>query len=119
MSSAVLTGAKLATESWPTSSPYKKGMMRFPPNRGGLPLGRDRLVGGQVLVGDGAQHLGAAVPPAMVVELIAPGQHDAAGVVGIGQLVTGQDLPFQAGEERLRRGIVETRSDPAHGLTNA
>ena len=42
----------------------------FPPNRGGLLLGRGRLVGGQVLVGDGAQHLGAAMPSAVVVELI-------------------------------------------------
>ena len=61
--------------------------LRFPPNRGGLLLGRGRLVGGQVLIGDGAQHLGAAMPSAVVVELIAPGQHDAAGVVGVGQLM--------------------------------
>jgi len=93
--------------------------LRFPPNRGGLLLGRGRLVGGQVLIGDGAQHLGAAMPSAVVVELIAPGQHDAAGVVGVGQLVARQDFPFQAGEERLGGSIVETRSDPAHGLTNA
>jgi hypothetical protein len=79
----------------------------FPPNRGGLLLGRGRLVGGQVFVGDGAQHLGAAVPSAVVVELIAPGQHDAAGVVGVGQLVARQHFPFQAGEERLGCGIVE------------
>ena len=73
--------------------------MCFPLDRGGLLLGRGRLVGGQVLVGDGAQHLGAAVPSAGVVEVVAPGQHDAAGVVGVGQLVMGQDLPFQAGEK--------------------
>ena len=35
----------------------------FPPDRGGFLLGRDRLVGGQVLVGDRAHHMGAAVPP--------------------------------------------------------
>ena len=93
--------------------------VRFPRNRGGLLLGRGRLVGGQVLVGDRAQHLRAAVPSAVVVELIASGQHDAAGVVGVGQLVARQNFPFQAGEERLGGGIVETRSDPAHGLTNA
>ena len=57
-----------------------------------------------------AQHLGAAVPSAVVVELIAPGQHDAAGVVGVGQLAARQDFPFQAGEERLGGGIVETLS---------
>jgi hypothetical protein len=39
--------------------------------------------------------MGAAVPSAVVVELIAPGQHEAAGVVGVGQLVAGQDLPLQ------------------------
>ena len=55
----------------------------FPPNRGGLLLGRDRLVGGQVLVVDRAQHMGAAVPSAVVVELVAPGQHDRSGLVGI------------------------------------
>jgi hypothetical protein len=33
--------------------------------------------------------------------------------------VAGQDLPLQAGEERFRSGIVETRTDPAHGLTDA
>src|SRR5688572_20372785 len=76
-------------------------------------------VGGQVLVGDGAQHMGAAVPPAMVVEVVAPGQHDSPGMIRVEQLVAGQDLPLQGGEERLRGGIVETRSDPAHGLTNA
>ena len=91
----------------------------FPPNRGGLLLGRGRLVGGQVLVVDGAQHMGAAVPPAMVVEVVAPGQHDSPGMIRVEQLVAGQDLPLQGGEERLRSGIVETRTDPAHGLTNA
>ena len=91
----------------------------LPLDRGGLLLGRGRLVGGQVLVVDRAQHASAAVPSAVVVEVVAPGQHDSPGVVGVGQLVTGQDFPFQAGEERLGGGIVETRSDPAHGLTNA
>ena len=31
-------------------------------------------------------------------------------LVGVDQLVAGQDFPFQAGGERLRRGIVETLS---------
>ena len=96
-----------------------EGPLGFPPKRGGLLLGRGRLVGGQVLVGDGAQHMGTAVPPAVIVEVVAPGQHDGPGMIRVEQLVARQDFPFQAGEERLRRGIVETRSDPAHGLTNA
>ena len=82
--------------------------MCFPPNRGGLLLGRGRLVGGwfgQVLVVDWAQHMGGAVPSAVVVEVVAPGQHDGPGTIRIEQLVAGQDLPFQAGEERLRRGV--------------
>ena len=67
------------------------------------------MIGGQVLVGDRAQHMGAAVPSAVVVELITPGQHDAAGMIRVEQLVAGQDLPFQAGEKCLRGGIVPCR----------
>ena len=73
---------------------------------------------GQVLVVDWAQHMGGAVPSAVVVEVVAPGQHDGPGMIRIEQLVAGQDLPFQAGEERLRGGVVEAGPDPAHGLTN-
>jgi hypothetical protein len=32
-------------------------------------------------------------------------------VVGVGEVVPGQDLPFQGGEERLRGRVVETRPD--------
>ena len=77
----------------------RRDQLRFPPNRGGFLLGRGRLVGGQVLVVDRAHHTSAAMPPAMVVEVVAPVQHDRPGVVGIGELVAGQHLPFQGGEE--------------------
>lgn len=36
-----------------------------------------------------------------------------------GEVVPGQHLVFQGGEERLGRGIVETRTDPAHRLPDA
>jgi hypothetical protein len=45
-----------------------------------------------------------------VVELEAPLGHDLLGMVGVGELVPGQDLPLQGGEERLRGGVVETLS---------
>jgi len=43
-----------------------------------------------------------------VVKLEAPLGHDPLGVVGVGELVPGQDLPLQGGEERLGGGVVET-----------
>jgi hypothetical protein len=91
----------------------------LPPESWRISLSRDRLVGGVVLVVDRAHQLDAAVTSAVIVEVVAPGQDDLAGMVGIGELVPRQDFPFQAGEERLRGGIVETGSDPAHGLNYA
>lgn len=76
--------------------------MGFPRIVEGFSWAATGLVGGQVLVGDRANHIDAAVPPSQVVEVVAPGQHDRPRMVGITELVARQDLPFQAGEERLR-----------------
>jgi len=39
---------------------------------------------------------------------------------GLGrEVVAGQDLILEGGEERLRGGVVETRPDPPHGLADA
>jgi hypothetical protein len=46
----------------------------------------------------------------VVVEAVAPLDHDSLGLSSAGEVVPGQDFPFQAGEERLRAGVVETLS---------
>src|SRR5690606_1895801 len=58
-----------------------------------------------VLVVDGALHACRAVPSLVVVEAVAPVEDDGAGLVGGGELVPGQDLPLQRGEERFGRGV--------------
>ena len=35
-----------------------------------------------------------------------------------GEMMPGQHLVFEGGEERLRGGVIETRPDPAHRLHN-
>jgi hypothetical protein len=54
------------------------------------------------------------VPSAGVVEILAPGGNDLAALISGGEVVPGQHLVFQRGEERLRGSILEARSDPAH-----
>src|SRR3954462_12167013 len=67
-------------------------------------------VGGRgVLVVDRAHHARGAVPAVVVVEAVAPVQYDGLGVAGVGELVAGEDLPLQGGEERLGCGVVEAR----------
>jgi len=56
------------------------------------------------------------MPPSGVVEVKAPGDHDGASLSPGGEMVPGQHLVLQGGEERLRGGVVETRPDPAHRL---
>jgi transposase len=54
-------------------------------------------VGGRgVLVGDGADHADGGVSSVVVVEPVAPVQHDGLGLLDGGQVVSRQDLPFQA-----------------------
>src|SRR5215204_6721236 len=73
-------------------------------------------VEGGVLVVDRGLSAGGAVAAMVVVEAVAPLQYDRLGVVSGFEVVSGQDFPFQAGEERLGGGVVEARPDPAHGL---
>mgnify|MGYP000207988614 CR=1 FL=1 len=58
-----------------------------------------------VLVADGAHHARRAVPAVVVVEPVAPVQHNGPSGAGVGELVSRQHLPLQGGEERLGRGI--------------
>jgi hypothetical protein len=46
----------------------------------------------------------------VVVEAVAPLDHDSLGLSSVLEIVAGQDFPFQAGEERFRAGVVETLS---------
>src|SRR5829696_8943747 len=73
-------------------------------------------VEGGVLVVDRGLSAGGAVAALVVVEAVAPLQYDRLGLVCGFEVVSGQDFPFQAGEERLGGGVVEARPDPAHGL---
>src|SRR5829696_1491387 len=73
-------------------------------------------VEGGVLVVDRGLSAGGAVAALVVVEAVAPLQYDRLGLVSGFEVVSGQDFPFQAGEERLGGGVVEARPDPAHGL---
>jgi hypothetical protein len=65
------------------------------------------LVSGDLFKLIGREQRCAAVPPSGVVELVAPGKNDLARF-GLGrEVVPGQDLVFEGGEERLRSGVVE------------
>jgi hypothetical protein len=65
------------------------------------------LVCGGFLVVGGQQQSRAAVPPADVVELQAPGDQDLARLGSGGEAVPGQHLAFEGGKERLRGSVVE------------
>ena len=71
-------------------------------------------VEGGGLVVDRRQAGGGTVPALVVVEAVAPVDHRRARLGAGGELVSGQDLPLQAGEERLGRDVVEARADPSH-----
>ncbi len=76
-------------------------------------LCRLRLEGGGGLEGDWGHHRSRTVTTVGVVELEAPLGHDLLGMVGVGELVPGQYLPLQGGEENASGGgVVETRPDP-------
>src|SRR4051795_10440386 len=76
------------------------------------------LVEGGGLVVDRRQAGGGTVPALVVVEAVAPVDHHRAGLRGAVELVPGEHLPLQAGEERLRGGVVKARADPAHRLAD-
>ena len=56
---------------------------------------------------DRRHHVYRRVAALVVVEPVAPVDDDCSGVVGVGEVVLGQHLPFQGGEERFRGGVVE------------
>src|SRR4051794_36975394 len=70
------------------------------------------------LVVDRRQAGGGTVPALVVVEAVAPVDHHRAGLRGAVELVPGEHLPLQAGEERLRGCVVKARADPAHRLAD-
>src|SRR4051794_41975757 len=62
-------------------------------------------VGGRgVLVVDRAHHARGAVPAVVVVEPVAPVQHDGLGLPGVGELVAGGGPPPPGGGESPRGG---------------
>ena len=43
-----------------------------------------------------------------VVEVLAPGHHNLACLGFCGEVMPGENLVFEGGEERLRSGVIET-----------
>ena len=72
----------------------------------------------RILVLVRSQQRRRAVPSFDVVEVLAPGDDDSAGLGAGAEMMPGQHLMFEGGEERLRGGVIETRPDPAHRLHN-
>ena len=80
----------------------------FPSNREGFPLCCGRLVCSESLVLDRRHQCGGAVSASGVVEVLAPGHHNLACLGFCGEVMPGQNLVFEGGEERLRSGVIET-----------
>lgn len=55
------------------------------------------------------------MPASNVVELVAPGEHDPPCFLAGGEVVPGQDLVFEGGEERFGDGVVN-RHDPTRPI---
>src|SRR4051794_35847262 len=71
-------------------------------------------VGGRgVLVVDRAHHARGAVPAVVVVEAVAPVQHDGLGLAGVGELVAGEGPPPPGGGKNPRRRGFQKRTPPA------
>ena len=79
----------------------------FPSNRGGFLLSCVRLDRSDLLVVVGREQLRRTVPSFDVVELLAPGDDDRAGLGPGAEVVPRAHLVFQSREERLRGGIIE------------
>src|SRR4029077_18670765 len=75
-----------------------------------------RSDGSDLLVFDRRQQSGGAVPSSSVVEVVTPHHDDFASVGLRGEMMPGQPLVFEGGEERLRGGVIEARPDSAHRL---
>src|ERR1700747_2764656 len=67
-----------------------------------------RLDGSDSLVLVRSQQRRRAVPSFGVVEVLAPGDDDSAGLGAGAEMMPGQHLMFEGGEERLRGGVIET-----------
>jgi hypothetical protein len=70
-----------------------------------------RSDGSDLLVFDRRQQSGGTVPSSSVVEVVTPRHDDFASVGLRGEMMPGQHLVFEGGEERLRGGVV-----PRHQL---
>jgi len=90
----------------------------FPLKSWRLHLSCVRLDGSDSLVLVGGEQRRRAVPSFDVVEVLAPGDNDSAGLGAGAEMVPRQHLMFEGGEERLRGGVIEARPDPAHRLNN-
>ena len=90
----------------------------FPLKSWRLHLSCVRLDGSDSLVLVRSQQRRRAVPSFDVVEVLAPGDDDSAGLGAGAEMMPGQHLMLEGGEERLRGGVIETRPDPAHRLHN-
>lgn len=71
-------------------------------------------VGGGGLVGDWCHHASAAVPASVVVEAVAPVEHDGLGGAGVDEVVPGQHFPFQAGEDASAAAL--SKHDPTRPI---
>ena len=79
----------------------------FPLRSWRLHLSCVRLDGSDSLVLVGRQQRRRAVPSFDVVEVLAPGDDDSAGLGAGVEMMPGQHLMLEGGEERLRGGVVE------------
>src|SRR6478672_13152501 len=93
-------------------------MIGFPLKSWRLHLSCVRLDGSDSLVLVRSQQRRRAVPSFDVVEVLAPGDDDCAGLGAGAEMTPGQHLMLEGGEEYLRGGVIETRPDPAHRLHN-
>ncbi len=80
----------------------------FPLRSWRLHLSCVRLDGSDSLVLVGRQQRRRAVPSFDVVEVLAPGDDDSAGLGAGAEMMPGQHLMLEGGEERLRGGVIGT-----------
>ena len=71
-----------------------------------------QLDGSDSLVLVRSQQRRRAVPSFDVVEVLAPGDDDSAGLGAGAEMMPGQHLMLEGGEERLRGGVIEALTGP-------